>query len=101
MTENVLNRAFTSEKPNEKWCTNVTEFKYGNGKKAYLSAIIVEQVNTQQQEKKNETSEIRQKRPDGKPVEKVAYLTFDDGPSTLTGQFLEVLMEQDIKATLV
>ena len=40
MAENVLNRAFTSEKPNEKWCTDVTEFKYGNGKKAYLSAII-------------------------------------------------------------
>ncbi|WP_342544302.1 IS3 family transposase [Lysinibacillus sp. FSL K6-4013] len=40
VAENVLNRAFTSEKPNEKWCTDVTEFKYGNGKKAYLSAII-------------------------------------------------------------
>ena len=35
VAENVLNRAFTSEKPNEKWCTDVTEFKYGNGKKAY------------------------------------------------------------------
>lgn len=40
VAENVLNRAFTSEKPNEKWGTDVTEFKYGNGKKAYLSAII-------------------------------------------------------------
>ncbi|AUS87066.1 hypothetical protein LBYS11_12330 [Lysinibacillus sp. YS11] len=40
VAENVLNRAFTSKKPNEKWCTDVTEFKYGNGKKAYLSAII-------------------------------------------------------------
>lgn len=25
--------------PNQKWVTDVTEFKYGNGKKAYLSAI--------------------------------------------------------------
>ncbi|SCY81407.1 Transposase InsO and inactivated derivatives [Lysinibacillus sp. TC-37] len=40
VAENELNRAFTSKKPNEKWCTDVTEFKYGNGKKAYLSAII-------------------------------------------------------------
>lgn len=39
VAENVLNREFTAEKPNEKWCTDVTEFKYGNGKKAYLSAI--------------------------------------------------------------
>ncbi|ENQ9313404.1 IS3 family transposase, partial [Listeria monocytogenes] len=40
VAENVLAREFTAEKPNQKWCTNVTEFKYGNGKKAYLSAII-------------------------------------------------------------
>jgi len=40
VAENVLKRAFTSEKPNKKWCTDVTEFKYENGKKAYLSAII-------------------------------------------------------------
>lgn len=40
VTENVLAREFTAEKPNQKWCTNVTEFKYGNGEKAYLSAII-------------------------------------------------------------
>ena len=38
--ENVLAREFTAEKPNQKWCTDVTEFQYGNGKKAYLSAII-------------------------------------------------------------
>ena len=40
VAENVLARKFTAEKPNQKWCTDVTEFKYGNGKKAYLSAII-------------------------------------------------------------
>ncbi|WP_143469702.1 IS3 family transposase, partial [Lentibacillus sediminis] len=34
-----LNRDFTAEKPNEKWVTDVTEFKYGQSKKAYLSAI--------------------------------------------------------------
>lgn len=40
IAENVLAREFTAEKPNQKWCTDVTEFQYGNGKKAYLSAII-------------------------------------------------------------
>jgi putative transposase len=40
VSENILAREFTAEKPNQKWCTDVTEFKYGNGKKAYLSAII-------------------------------------------------------------
>lgn len=38
--ENVLNRAFTANRPNEKWLTDVTEFKLINGKKAYLSAIL-------------------------------------------------------------
>lgn len=38
--ENVLNREFQAEAPNEKWLTDVTEFKYGNSQKAYLSAIL-------------------------------------------------------------
>ncbi len=38
--ENVLNRKFTANKPNEKWLTDVTEFKLTTGKKAYLSAIL-------------------------------------------------------------
>lgn len=40
VAENVLNRQFSAEKPNQKWCTDITELKYGNGRKAYLSAII-------------------------------------------------------------
>jgi len=39
IAENLLNREFTAEKPNEKWVTDVTEFKYGSSRKAYLSAI--------------------------------------------------------------
>lgn len=39
VAENILNRNFKAEKPNEKWVTDVTEFKYGASKKAYLSAI--------------------------------------------------------------
>ena len=39
VAENILNREFTAEKQNEKWVTDVTEFKYGQSKKAYLSAI--------------------------------------------------------------
>lgn len=37
--ENLLDRNFTAEKANEKWVTDVTEFKYGGTKKAFLSAI--------------------------------------------------------------
>jgi len=40
VAENVLNRKFTAEKPNQKWVTDVTEFKYGSSQKAYLSAIL-------------------------------------------------------------
>jgi putative transposase len=39
VTDNILNRDFTAEHPNEKWVTDITELKYGNGQKAYLSAI--------------------------------------------------------------
>ena len=41
--ENILNRDFHADKPNEKWLTDVTEFKYYVGadvKKVYLSAIL-------------------------------------------------------------
>ena len=40
VAENVMNRSFDAHSPNLKWCTDVTELKYGNGRKAYLSAII-------------------------------------------------------------
>jgi transposase InsO family protein len=40
VSENILNREFKADKPNEKWLTDVTELKYGNCQKAYLSAII-------------------------------------------------------------
>lgn len=38
--ENLLNRQFYADKPNQKWLTDVTEFKLTNGQKAYLSAIL-------------------------------------------------------------
>lgn len=37
--ENLLARKFRAEAPNEKWLTDVTEFKYGS-QKAYLSAVL-------------------------------------------------------------
>ncbi|MBR1461024.1 IS3 family transposase [bacterium] len=40
IAENILNRNFKASKVNEKWLTDVTEFKYGNGEKLYLSAIL-------------------------------------------------------------
>ena len=41
--ENLLNRQFHASKPNEKWLTDVTEFRYYEGftvHKVYLSAIL-------------------------------------------------------------
>lgn len=41
--ENILHRDFTAERPNEKWLTDVSEFKYYTGievHKVYLSAIL-------------------------------------------------------------
>jgi putative transposase len=40
IAENVMNRDFQATVPNIKWCTDVTELKYGNGQKSYLSAIL-------------------------------------------------------------
>ena len=43
ITENLLNREFHADKPNEKWLTDVTEFKWYEGievHKIYLSAIL-------------------------------------------------------------
>lgn len=43
VAENILNRNFKADSPNEKWLTDVTEFKYyinGEKKKVYLSAIL-------------------------------------------------------------
>lgn len=37
--ENVLNRDFTAQRPNQKWVTDVTEFKVNN-QKVYLSPVI-------------------------------------------------------------
>lgn len=40
VAENLLNREFSASRKNQKWLTDVTEFKYGDGQKAYLSAIL-------------------------------------------------------------
>lgn len=43
IAENILNREFTADAPNEKWLTDVTEFHYYIGiekHKVYLSAIL-------------------------------------------------------------
>lgn len=45
VAENVLNREFKPDRPNEKWVTDVSEFKYGVGEddkkgKIYLSVIL-------------------------------------------------------------
>jgi peptidoglycan/xylan/chitin deacetylase (PgdA/CDA1 family) len=52
---------------------------------------LVEEANKEKKQKE----ETSNKKTTGKTV----YLTFDDGPTTLTGQFLDVLKKHDVKAT--
>jgi putative transposase len=40
IADNILNRDFEANRANEKWVTDVTEFKYGVNQKLYLSAIM-------------------------------------------------------------
>jgi transposase InsO family protein len=40
VAENLLDRNFTAEKINEKWLTDVTEMRYGDYQKLFLSAIL-------------------------------------------------------------
>lgn len=38
-SENILNRDFKADKPNQKWLTDITEFRLSTDEKLYLSAI--------------------------------------------------------------
>ncbi|MBO1912734.1 polysaccharide deacetylase family protein, partial [Microvirga sp. 3-52] len=53
------------------------------------------EVPVNQEKEKTETLAEKEE----EPLEKVVYLTFDDGPSLLTDQFLDVLDEHGVKAT--
>lgn len=44
-------------------------------------------------------SEANAEGEDARPKGKIVYLTFDDGPSDLTGKFLDVLRQHGVKAT--
>ncbi|MCM3291067.1 polysaccharide deacetylase [Paenibacillus sp. MER 180] len=72
-----------------------------NGKLFSTAAERVKDVsqNAVQQQNKRPLQPTKHKKLDGKPKGKVVYLTFDDGPSSLTGQFLDVLQEHNVKAT--
>lgn len=55
--------------------------------------------NTEEAEEKNEVQTEEKPNAEKKPTGKVVYLTFDDGPSKFTNEFLNILQEQDVKAT--
>lgn len=40
VADNTLNREFRAPKKNQKWLTDVTEFKCGDGRRCFLSAIL-------------------------------------------------------------
>jgi len=60
-------------------------------KKTEDEAKVPDSVEKEKNEKVAEAAEV--------PLGKVVYLTFDDGPSELTDQFLDILKEEDVKAT--
>lgn len=76
---------------------------YLKGKSTTMTVKVVEesikQNTTQKQNDLSKQHPIKKEKTASKPIGKVVYLTFDDGPSQLTGQFLDILKEHDIKAT--
>lgn len=76
-----------------------TSAKEGINKDASKTSRDTNRTTEQQNNPKPKQPVPRAKGPDGKPLGKVVYLTFDDGPSTLTGKFLDVLKENNVKGT--
>lgn len=69
---------------------------------AEVNQVTIEQKPTKKVEEnmiENTKPSKTQKEVVEKSTEKVVYLTFDDGPSKLTDQFLDVLKEHDVNAT--
>lgn len=69
---------------------------------------LTQQIDDQVAENDKEQDEVEDKdaaqtgvhaKIEEKSTGKVVYLTFDDGPSQFTNQFLDILQEQEIKAT--
>ncbi len=91
---------------------------YLEGQKEYISELSA-QINSLSQEKDSSDSEEDEnnssgaadsndpypnlyasgENPENKNTEKIAYLTFDDGPSSLTPKVLDLLDQYDAKAT--
>lgn len=69
------------------------------GRLYLFPAISIEAEMTEEVEASMIEENIQKEGVNGKPLEKVVYLTFDDGPSRLTERFLDVLHEEDVKAT--
>lgn len=59
-----------------------------------VTAMSVDNQNTNQVNQQVSSTPLNEK-----TQNKVVYLTFDDGPSKLTGEFLDVLEQHNIKAT--
>lgn len=83
--------------------TNILMFYFREKFTAPLDKVIAEesskQVTPKQQNEIIKQESIKENKPASKPLGKVVYLTFDDGPSQLTGQFLDILKEHEVKAT--
>lgn len=58
-----------------------------------------EQITQKEENKVINQDPVNENKPTYNPSGKVVYLTFDDGPNQLTGEFLDVLKEHGVKAT--
>ncbi|MFF3102355.1 polysaccharide deacetylase family protein [Viridibacillus arvi] len=73
--------------------------KYTTATVKVIAEESVKQNTTQQQNNENTEQPKKEKKIASKQLGKVVYLTFDDGPSQLTEQFLDILKEHEVKAT--
>lgn len=70
------------------------------GTALYMNSLSKEEVSSKKEIAESKTASVpNQTKTEPKKAEKEIYLTFDDGPSTLTPQFLELLKKENIKAT--
>ena len=104
--ENILGRDFYAEAPNEKWATDVTEFKIpGTKKKLYLSAILDLYDRTPTAYKKSRSNnnklvfdtyeEAIKRNPGAKPI-----LHSDRGFQYTSKEFQKKLKQQEIQQSM-
>ncbi|OUB17552.1 peptidoglycan-N-acetylglucosamine deacetylase [Bacillus thuringiensis serovar yunnanensis] len=76
---------------------NVAPAKEAAGENS--KAVVAHKQEQNKQEQNKQEQNKMEKNADGRPEGKWVYLTIDDGPSKYTGQILDILQKEHIKAT--